>query len=304
MPRRNLGCLAPFHWSSGRFPAIGSAAVLCCLLCAVPACSETPKTSAVVLGDGVELELVGIPGGTFWMGCSPEDQRCLSDEKPRHQVRVDGFWMSRFEITQRQWQAVMGSSENRFPGPDQPAEGMTWERAQEFLRKAGHGLRLPTEAEWEYAARAGSASARHGELDEVAWYGSNSGDETVESVALFREAENPFDFFEAMVKLGCRSHPVGTKRPNAFGLHDMLGNMFEWCQDTYKADAFLARESVLTENPLVTTDEGGLRVIRGGAWVDPPFIVRASTRAFSKLGTRFPDSLLGLRVARSEPWEE
>ena len=81
----------------------------------------------------------------------------------------------------------------------------------------------------------------------------------------------------------------------------MLGNMFEWCQDTYQPDAYSARKGVLTENPLVTTDEGGLRVIRGGGWVDPPFIVRVSARRFSKLGPRFPSSLVGLRVAHSEP---
>ncbi len=172
------------------------------------------------------LAVVKIPAGTFRMGstqvihaddywnpcpnCAPRNEV----ERPVHQVTISkDFWMGKFDVTQKQWQDVMGNnpSFNRTAGPDAPVEQVSWKDVQSFLAKANAmqsrwTLRLPTEAEWEYGARAGSTGETYGPLDEIAWYKGNGGGKT---------------------------HPVGQKKPNAFGLYDMLGNVWQWCQDWF-----------------------------------------------------------------------
>ncbi|NQT39791.1 MAG: formylglycine-generating enzyme family protein, partial [Planctomycetes bacterium] len=172
---------------------------------------EPPKKLAVDLGGGVELDLVLIPAGSFLMG----DDRA----KPVHKVRITKpFYLGKYEVTQEQWEAVMGSNPSNFKGAKNPVEQVSWDNCQQFLVKlnaksGGQGGKfvLPTEAQWEYACRAGSTGKfcfgdDEKQLGEYAWYGENSGSKT---------------------------HPVGEKKPNTFGLHDMHGNVWEWCHDWY-----------------------------------------------------------------------
>jgi len=256
-------------------------------------------TKSVRLPQGAKLELVWIPGGEFWMGCSGGDS-CPRSSKPRHQVSVSGFWMGRYEVTQEQWEAVMGRGTWRFPGRQQPAEVTRWELAKEFVRRAGQGLRLPTEAEWEYAARAGSPDPRYGDVEKIAWFGENSAGAHVDADGIFRRRRNAAGFVDSMLAAGCRSHPVGLKQPNAFGLHDLLGNVVEWCEDAYRRDAYVDREGRVTSDPLVQSAGDSLHVVRGGAFPDPAFIIKVSERAFSNLTARMPPSTAGLRVACSD----
>jgi formylglycine-generating enzyme required for sulfatase activity len=150
--------------------------------------------------------MVLISGVTFWMGCVPGDDECDSDMKPRHQVTVSSFWMDTHEVTQARYKGEMGRNPSRFKGcADCPVESITWHEARDNCARVGK--RLPTEAEWEFAARGGKeGEVRHGPLEAVAWYSGNSGDKT---------------------------NPVGRNQPNGYGLYDMLGNVSEWCSDWY-----------------------------------------------------------------------
>jgi formylglycine-generating enzyme required for sulfatase activity len=197
---------------------------------------KTPSTSAPSVAG---IEFVKIEPGEFMMGCSTNDDGCKADEKPAHRVRITKtFEIGKYEVTQTQWQAVMGTNPSVLRGEDRPVESISKGEAQDFLNKLnarsdGYQYRLPTEAEWEYAARAGSTGPFAGELDEIAWYGGNSEDET---------------------------HPVGKKKPNAWGIYDMQGNVREWVQDFYSANYYSVSP---TENP--TGPAAGTRGGRGGA---------------------------------------
>ena len=159
------------------------------------------------------MEFVWVPPGEFRMGSTSSEAD--ANEQPVTQVRISrGFWLGKYEVTQEEWQAVMGSNPSRFAGCGNcPVERVSWDDAQQFIqglnaREGPAVYRLPTEAEWEYAARAGTTGDRYGNLDAIAWYGQNSGG---------------------------RTHPVGGKPPNAWGLHDMLGSVWEWVHDWYGA---------------------------------------------------------------------
>jgi formylglycine-generating enzyme required for sulfatase activity len=180
---------------------------------------EAPGVRRVNPKDG--LTYVWIPPGHFTMGCSRGDNQCWEDEKPTKQVHIaKGFWMSQTEVTQSAYQRVTGKNPSHFQGPNRPVEMVDWNHAKVYCEAAG--MRLPKEAEWEYAARAGSKGPRYGNLDEIAWYAKNSGSQT---------------------------HDVAQKKPNAWGLYDMLGNVFEWTQEqklcggSWLADAWVARVS-------------------------------------------------------------
>jgi formylglycine-generating enzyme len=164
------------------------------------------------IGD-VEQCLRWIPPGTFWMGSPNDDPERFEREKPQHQVRLsEGFWLFDTPCTQGLWEAVMGENPSRFQGVNRPVENVSWEDCQAFIIKvneqiAGLHLRLPTEAQWEYACRAGTQEPRYdSDVDAIAWYAANSDGET---------------------------HDVGQKHPNTWGLYDMLGNVDEWVQDWY-----------------------------------------------------------------------
>ena len=187
------------------------------------------------------MEMVWVPGGCFQMGSNSGD----SDEKPIHKVRVDGFWIGKYEVTQGQWQKVMGNNPSRFKkGNNYPVENVSWNDCQEFIKKLNRrsdkSFRLPTEAEWEYAARSG------GKIEEYA--GSNY----CSGVAWFGE----------LWKTG--SHAVGCKAANGLGLYDMSGNVWEWCADWY--DKKYYSDSPLN-NPKGPSS-GSTRVVRGGCWAN------------------------------------
>jgi len=162
---------------------------------APPIESAGPKLGDIKVNPKDGLRYVWIPPGTFIMGCSPGDDECYDDEKPPHQVTITkGFWIGQTEVTQEAYQRVIGANPSHFRGDELPVENVNWNEARAYC--VAVGMRLPTEAEWEYAARGGNASARYGSLDAVAWYRGNSGGKT---------------------------HLVGQKQKNAYGLYDMPG---------------------------------------------------------------------------------
>lgn len=196
---------------------------------------------------GLRLEMVWVEGGTFVMGSNNADgvKRKYETTGPEHRVRLDGYYICRHEVTQALWLSVMGENPSKFAGGDSlPVEQVSWTDATQFAallsQQTGRRFRLPTEAEWEYAARGGihadgkpyPGCDRRG-LDEAAWYCVNSGNHT---------------------------HPVGRLAPNALGLYDMGGNVAEWCSDW-----MAAYEAVECDNPLGARD-GESRVVRGGHW--------------------------------------
>jgi formylglycine-generating enzyme required for sulfatase activity len=207
--------------------------------------------SGQVSSPGRAIEFVTIQPGTFRMGCSEGDSLCQPDENPAHQVRITrAFQLAKYEVTQAQWQEVMGSVPSRFKGETLPVENISFDEVQEFLkrlneRRDGFRYRLPTEAEWEYAARAGTSGANTGPLDDVAWYMGNSGG---------------------------KSHPVGQKKANAWGLHDMEGNVYEWTNDWF----FDYEEEPQTDPK--GPGMGYEKVPRGGSWNSTPTGVRTSNR--------------------------
>jgi formylglycine-generating enzyme required for sulfatase activity len=222
-----------------------------------------------------EIPLTFVKGGCFDMGDTFGDGG--SDEKPVHQVCVGDFYMGRHEVTQEQWVAVMGSNPSQFAfGGNYPVESLSWNDAREFIRKlnrrTGLKWRLPTEAEWEYAARNGGKKVKYAgdgdddALDDYAWHEANA---------------------------GMRTHPVGEKKPNGLGLYDMAGNVWEWVQDRYDRDYY--RQSPRT-NP--TGDPFGVnRIARGGSAMKGAGFLRASYRDYVAPDSR--GNCFGLRLVMS-----
>jgi formylglycine-generating enzyme required for sulfatase activity len=214
------------------------------------------------------LNYVWIPPGTFMMGCSEQDSECKDDEKPTHQVTIEkGFWLGQTEVTVAAYRKFAAKFGRHAPpgGETLPVCGVSWADAKDYC--AATGGRLPTEAEWEYAARAGSPEPYYGVISEIAWYANNSGD---------------------------GPHAVGKKQPNAFGLYDMLGNVSEWVLDRY-FDKY-SHDSVATgpdvEQPLASN---ALAVARGGFWQSDAAALRVSHRlAQYKEGDDIP---IGFRCA-------
>ena len=235
-----------------------------------PEPARPPQTITNSLG----MEFVLIPAGEFLMGSANGDK----DERPVHTVRISqAFYLEKYEVTQGQWEAVMGTNPSQFKGdPKRPVEQVSWEDAQEFIRKlnakeGGTKYRLPTEAEWEYAARAGSTTAYSfgddvTQLGEYAWYDQNAGNTT---------------------------HPVGQRKPNAWGLYDMHGNVWEWVQDWYGDYA------AATVTDPQGSSSGSVRVIRGGGWFGNAGDCRAAYRSYAPPGDRIADC--GLRLLRTAP---
>jgi formylglycine-generating enzyme required for sulfatase activity len=274
-------------------------------LCArVVKAQDTPLPDLTTLADFAEVELDGIsfikiPAGTFRQGTSDDDRAFLekqnlwnplfAPEQPTREVRITkAFLLSKYEITQKQWLAVMGPGDRRrpgnpsaFKGENLPVESVSWNDVQQFCRtlsgKSKATYRLPTEAEWEYAARAGDLGIFGMGLDkkpigletlgDYAWLNNNSGNKT---------------------------HPVGTKKPNAWGLHDMLGNVWEWCLDAYAPETY--KRVPRAENPVYRSSEATEQVLRGGCW----FLDQRAQRVGLRGGNlpTLKNAYIGFRIVR------
>ena len=240
-------------------------------------CWENETAGATCKEETTGMEFVYVPGGCFKMGST-----LSKSEQPVHEICLKGFWMGKCEVTQAQWKTIMGNNPSGFKGANRPVETVSWNGAQEFLRKlnatvetrgrASLQFRLPSEAEWEYAARAGTQTAYTfgddpARLGDYAWYLDNSNDQT---------------------------HPVGQKQPNDFGLYDMHGNVWEWCADAWHDNYTGAPTDGSTWGSL--GDEKANRLLRGGSWSGRPNGVRGASRR--RVGPDLQDDFVGIRVVR------
>ena len=248
-----------------------------------------PKELTVDLGKGIKLEMVLISAGEFKMGSPDSEEGAYDWEEPQHRVRITKpFYLGKYLVTQEQWEAVMGNNPSGFKGTKNPVETVSWDDCQQFVGKLnakvgtqGGKFVLPTETQWEYACRAESKTRfcfgdDESKLGEYAWYRANSDEKT---------------------------HPVGQKKPNAWGLYDMHGNVWEWCQDWWKNEYY--KESAVDDptGPI----RGRFRVIRGGGWTDRARMCQSAYRSTGLPGDRY--SLPGLaclpssggRVKQADP---
>jgi len=233
------------------------------------------------------LTLLLVPGGSFHMG----SRTGPDDERPRHRVATPAFLLSKTECPQAGWDRVGGEDSRWFKGADLPIESVSWIAAREWCERVG--LRLPSESEWEFACRAGSVAAwcfgdDASRLREYGWYFVNSGKGLL-------PLDTKLDARKLTGEWGCATRPVGGLKPNAFGLHDMHGNVWEWCEDTYHG-SFLGAPS---DGSARVADGTVDRVIRGGAWGHPARWSRSAKRGKALPGLRW--SVLGFRPARSLP---
>jgi formylglycine-generating enzyme required for sulfatase activity len=257
----------------------------------LPPAGPRPGDVKVDSKDG--LKYVWIPPGKFMMGCSPGDSECDDDEKPAHEATITrGFWMGQTAVTVGAWRRYAQAAGKAMPpeklggwtlnaaaGNDSlPVVGVTWDEASGYCGWAG--MRLPTEAEWELAARAGTTGARYGSLDEVAWYADNSGRQRIDSIAIWDTDRQ--NYIQRLRDNGSGPKPVGQKQPNAYGLYDMLGNVWQWTADWYGGKYYEASEK---QNP-AGPPGGTLRTLRGGSWYFNPRVVRVSRRVRNIPGGR------------------
>jgi formylglycine-generating enzyme required for sulfatase activity len=267
------------------------------LLVAAPTIEKaTHKNYTEKMSDDVSFEMIAVPGGTFTMGSPESEKGRNADEGPLHEVKVGPFWMGKCEVTWDEFDLWWKAEEKKDAPPKNendavtsptppyvdetygherekhPTMCMTHHSAMMYCawlsKKTGKTYRLPTEAEWEYACRAGSTTAYcfgddPAKLGEYAWYKANSPDDRRKKGTI---------------------HEVGTKKPNAFGLHDMHGNVMEWCLDHYKKDAYsmLAKNMLSLAPVFVPTDKRYSHVARGGSWADDPQQLRSAVRRASE----------------------
>ena len=238
--------------------------------------SPSGNTITIPVKNGINIEMVKVEAGSFDMGATPEMENPYDSDKPVHRVTLtNNYYIGKYEVTQALWQAVMGSNPSIFKGDDLPVEKVSWDDCQDFISKlnamTGKRFRLPSEAEWEYAARGGKKSRGYqysgsNTLGDVAWYYGNSG--------------------------GPKTHAVGTKQPNELGIYDMTGNVLEWCQDWYGIYS-----SSPQTNPTGAVS-GSYRVDRGGYWGSSARRCRTSCRDIDSPDYR--TNRCGLRLVLSE----
>ena len=226
----------------------------------------------ILTGERNIFHMIKIGGGTFEMGCGSWISDCSEDEKPVHTVIVSSFYMSATEVTQAQWISLMGTNPSYFKGNNLPVENVSWNEVEQFIKKlnqqTGGGYRLPTEAEWEYAARSGGVNEKYAgtssNLGDYAWYRDNSNSNT---------------------------HPVAQKMPNGFGLYDMSGNVQEWCSDIYDKSYY---KNSPAKDPR-GAKSGASSILRGGSWFMNVAFCRLSNRNFNFPQSRYND--IGFRLA-------
>ena len=245
-----------------------------------PKQTATPPPAAPVIKDkvfkidSVDFKMVYVEGGTFMMGATPEQgSNASDDEKPVHQVTLSDYFIGETPVTQALWRAVMGNNPSKFKGDNNPVERVSWDDCQEFVKRlsqrSGYNFRLPTEAEWEYAARSGRKSKGYkfsgsNDRDEVAWFSGNSGTMT---------------------------HPVKGKKANELGMYDMSGNVWEWCNDWY--GDYSGNSQTNPKGP----SSGSYRVLRGGSWNNYARDCRVSRRSGNYPSAR--GNYSGFRLALS-----
>ena len=233
---------------------------------------KMPDTTINIIG----MELVLIPSGSFRMGGDKKLEQAEDHETPRHFVKISkAFFMGKYEVTQAQWSEMMNNNPSEFKDDKRPVERVSWNDVQVFIQKLNtkeetNKYRLPTEAEWEYASRAGSESSygfasNANILSQYAWYRKNSADET---------------------------HPVGQLKPNAWRLHDMHGNVHEWCQDWFDRKYY----SQSSSNAPLGSSSGLAKVLRGGDWGSEDWYCRCASRSLSSPNRR--SNRLGFRLIR------
>jgi len=266
---------------------------------------DLPKITNII-----GMKLVLIPKGTFMMG-SPKTEEGRVQDETQHQVTISkDYYLGVTEVTQGQYEKVMGTNPSNFQGnkiegssSNHPVDRVSWEDAVEFCKKlselpeekgAGRVYRLPTEAEWEYACRAGSKTAysfgdNSRDLGNYAWFGNNSGSKELDSAAILKDT--PQRYMDTLVSARCATHPVGEKNANAWGLYDMHGNVWEWCSDWYGGYPKGA-----VSDP-VGPIQGSRRVDRGGSWLLEAARCRLAIRFRRLPSVREYD--LGFRVALS-----
>lgn len=233
---------------------------------ATPSQQVDTTKPGTLMSNQLGVEFVYVPSGSFVMG----SDRGAADERPARRVTIRrGFYMGRYEITQAQWRTVMGDNPSNFKGEDLPVEQISWTDAQGFIKKLNERgdpfvYRLPTEAEWEYACHAQMTGESMGDLNALAWYFNNSAGKT---------------------------HPVGEKQANAWGIHDMLGNVWEWCEDVYHESY---RGAPTDGSAWLSGGDQRYRVMRGGSWIDNAFYCRVNERIRATPETRQRNS--GLRI--------
>ena len=228
------------------------------------------------LVNSIGMDLILIPAGKFTMGGDPIAEQADENETPKHTVVFEKpFYLGKFQVTQFQWSMVMETDPSKFKAPDRPVETVSHNDAMEFIKRMNEmegeqSYRLPTEAQWEYASRAGSESAycfgsAIGKLGEYAWYKGNSGGKT---------------------------HPVGLLSPNEWGLYDMHGNVHAWCADWFERNYYANRAVKDPQGP----EKGLARALRGGDWGSEDWYCRCAIRSLSSPDRRSPR--VGFRVAR------
>ena len=235
-----------------------------------------PQAGDVWVEPRTGMEFVWVPRGCYEMGCGSWAGDCDDDEKPVHEVCVDGFWMGKYEVTQGQWKKIMSSNPSYFrKGDNYPVEQVSWDNVKRYIKKlnsrskSGFLFRLPSEAEWEYACRSGGSAEKYSggsDVEGVAWYYGNSARST---------------------------YPSGTKAPNGLGIYDMSGNVNEWCEDHYGMKAYGKH---MKNNPIYI-ESGYDRVLRGGSWDNPSGCVRCAYRYRYSPGSRFYTT--GFRLVRT-----
>lgn len=267
--------------------------------------SATPVLKAgTVVKNQMGLELVYIPPGSFMMGSNNGN----ADEKPVHNVTISQpFYIGKYEVTQGQWYAMMSTTlrqqcDKGYPlqpscsivgeGDNYPMYYVSWEDAKSFVQRLnalndGYVYGLPTEAEWEYACRAGSTGDYAGDLDSMAWYGNNSGNAYIDAASL--KQNNKMNYGQRILNQGGRTHTVGTRQANRFGLFDMHGNVWEWCEDWYHPSY---EEASTDGSARLSGGELTNRVLRGAAWGGIAADLRSASRgktypAYRGYGTGF-----------------